>query len=625
MYGKLCSALRTVTRSGVQHTKRTIASTKLIIVSAGLVTTSFVPLVAISGTAHADVNCNPNGTNLSGSSWLGGGGVNICNNGSSSTDDYGASCVSVSGAPGGSGCSAGSVYAAEEWQCVELVNRLYLTKGWTNTTLWGNGNTIVNDVSNHGGLTKQSNGSVSYVNTGDVITLDDGGFGHAGIINSIDGNGTIHIKNQNALLDSSAYIDSGSLSNGNAHYHMNAWAPYTFQAIVHHPTASPPPPTSPVPWNFETLDGDPSSVGQYNADVGQNTRSIVYNNNLQVFYYDKTNGRLRHAWKQGTGSWTFEVLDGLGGANGRTTDNVGSAISVTTYNSTLQLFYYDSTAHTLRHAWSDANGWHFETLDTSGDVGSASTTLTYGTSLQLYYPNLSNGDLRHAWSDANGWHFENLDGDGGSVAGGQGKAVSQVGSSLTSTLDSNGNLQLFYYAYGSSGKTLRHAWADANGWHFENLDGGNLGSNSGSTDDIGQNPSTVLNGSTLQLFSYNASKGDLRHDWSDANGWHWENLDGQGSNGPDQYTLGLYSSTVMSGSTLQLFYYDNYWGEMRHAWSDTGGWHFENLDGLGGLPSGRLGPWVSVGLYPSAIIYNNVPQVFYYDATNGNLRHTWSQ
>ena len=381
----------------------------------------------------------------------------------------------------------------------------------SNPSGWGNGK----DWNNSALAAHYTDDSTPQV--GDIAqwnATQQNSFGHVAYVYAVN-NGIASYAEYNYAQDG-AYLDSYTSATQGIPDH---W--------IHIGTVSPPAPTSPVSWNFETLDGDSNSVGQYNADVGQNTRSIVYNNNLQVFYYDATNGRVRHAWHD-TAGWHFEVLDGMGGANGRTTDNVGAAMSVTAYNGTLQLFYYDYTAHTLRHAWSDTSGWHFETLDTSGDVGSASTTLVYGTSLQLYYPNLSNGDLRHAWADTAGWHFENLDGDSGSVAGVQGKAVSQVGSSLASTLDANGNLQLFYYAYGSSGKTLRHAWADTAGWHFENLDGGNLGSNSGSTDDIGQNPSTVMNGSTLQLFSYNASKGDLRHAWSDTAGWHFENLDGQG-------------------------------------------------------------------------------------------------
>src|SRR5207248_10957628 len=93
---------------------------------------------------------------------LGGSGVNIYSNGSQ-----------VSYTPNKPNNTVNGVVSGEEWQCVELVNRLYLTKGWTTATWSGYGNTLINNVPT--GLTKQNNGSISSLNTGDVITLDDGG------------------------------------------------------------------------------------------------------------------------------------------------------------------------------------------------------------------------------------------------------------------------------------------------------------------------------------------------------------------------------------------------------------------------------------------------------------------
>ena len=241
MLGHLSSTWKWMAVPSRKFRRRIATSITTLVLLGGVAIALLSPIIVNPSRVYADTNCQPNGVTLSGSSWLSGGGVNICNNGSSSADDYGASCVAVSGAPGGSGCSAGYVYAAEKWQCVELVNRLYLTKGWTKATWWGNGNTLVNNVPS--GLSKQNNGSISYVNPGDVITLDNGGFGHAGIINTVDSNGTVHIKNQNtgSTTDSSAYIDSGSLGNKNAHYHMNGWSKYWIQAIVHHPISTTPP------------------------------------------------------------------------------------------------------------------------------------------------------------------------------------------------------------------------------------------------------------------------------------------------------------------------------------------------------------------------------------------------
>jgi hypothetical protein len=69
--------------------------------------------------------------------------------------------------------------------------------------------------------------------------------------------------------------------------------------------------------------------------------------------------------------------------------------------------------------------------------------------------------------------------------------------------------------------------------------------------------------------------------------------------------------------------YDVTHGDLRHAWSDANGWHFQTLDGSGGSTPGQIS--ANVGYNPIALQYDTTLQVFYYDATNGDLRHTWSQ
>src|SRR5213078_2941748 len=110
-------------------------------------------------------------------------------------------------------------------------------------------------------------------------------------------------------------------------------------------------------------------------------------------------------------------------------------------------------------------------------------------------------------------------------------------------------------------------------------------------------------------FAYDATTGDLRHDWRDSSGWHFSNLDGPTAHrGPDRFRVGQYSAAAMAGGTVELFYYDGTWGELRHAWLNSSGWHFANLDGLGGQPASRKGPHVKVGLYPSALVYRGARQ-----------------
>ncbi len=395
------------------------------------------------------------------------------------------------------------------------------------------------------------------------------------------------------------------------------------------PPSSPPTPTPPpyVSWNFENLDGDNGAVGGHDTDNGYTPGVIAFNSGLHSFYVDKTYGDLRHAWDSG-GGWQFEILDGSGGSNGRVAADVGYRPTTIIYQGNLHVFYYDNTNHGLRQAWtSNGTSWTLRTLDgsastvsghTNADVGfSSSAMVTAAGSLQLFYYDSTYGNLRHAWHNSSDWHFENLDGDSGSVAG----FNANLGKDPVSILYSNG-IQLFYYD--ATNGNLRHAWDNGGGWNFETMDGasGTYGNVNG---DVGLNPEALAFGSSLQLFYYDATNGNLRHGWSDSGGWHFENLEGDvGSVSGYNSNTGLTPTATVLGSSLQLFTYEanSAGGNLRHAWADSGGWHFENLDGAGGEPAGRI--TANLGEDVRAITYGGKVHLFYYDATYGNFRHSWN-
>jgi hypothetical protein len=196
---------------------------RIVVFAILLVATSLGPML-VPAPIRAVTDCSPNGIKYAGANWLKGAGVNVCNPGSGGYNYvhnmHGASTLSGS-----------------KWQCVEMVNRLYLTRGWTTAFWQGNGNTLVNHMPQ--GLTRHNNRSVSSINPGDVITLDNGALGHAAIVNSVamsGGRTTITIINQNTQqVGSSAYIAAGSLANGNAYLKMNSWDGYLVQAVIHSP------------------------------------------------------------------------------------------------------------------------------------------------------------------------------------------------------------------------------------------------------------------------------------------------------------------------------------------------------------------------------------------------------
>lgn len=446
-------------------------------------------------------------------------------------------------------------------------------------------------------------------------------WGHVAYVESVNPDGTITVSEYNHA-GTGAYGTRTASASALGFTRFVDFGVSTASAPVEvRPTAS-----GTVPWNYTVLEGDSGAVSHQNGDIGKGAAVTTYNGSQQAFYYDATGGNLRHAWRISGGSWNTETLDGSGGGSGRMDGNVGANPSVAVYGDSIQVYYYDAGNGNLRHGWASSTvGWQFETLDGdsgalshfSGNVGSVSKVVTFGSTLQIFYPNADTGNLRHAWADANGWHFENLDGDSGSIAGQVGNYGQAVGSSLAATVV-NGAIQLFYYEV--DGDNLRHAWYDTTtGWHFETLDG-DSGAVSDYDGSVGQNPSVTYSNGSLQVFYYDASGGGLRHAWTDANGWHFEVLDGASSFiGPNHFNVGLYSSAISpDGVNIQLVYFDQRWTNLRHAWTDGSGWHFENLDGLGGGPAGRV-PW-DVGSFPLITSFGGTLGVFYYDILYGNLR-----
>src|SRR6266567_1709531 len=351
--------MQTVLSTITKHTKRTIALTKLSIFSVGLISASFVQIVAFSGTAHAsDVTCSPDSVNLSGQNWLYGSGVNVCSAKTSSTGV----CVSVTGAPGDSNCSSGSIYSGTQWQCVEMVNRLYETRGWTKAWWQGNGgglSGLIYYLPSGWGYAKQSNGSISYVHPGDVITFNYGTDGHAGIINTIDSSGTLHIINQNTTnpsdVNSTATLNSGtSLSSGNAAY-TSSWSGYSVQAIVHHPNTTP-------------------------------TAVARDSNDMDAFYNDGQGDVVDRSWN-GT-SWSVSHTWSDGGG-------VMSQPAVVSRSSgNLDVFYTTDQNKLVTYHWTSGGGWTGPTaLLTSGVAGDPSVIARNSTDMQVFYRDTA-GDVK---------------------------------------------------------------------------------------------------------------------------------------------------------------------------------------------------------------------------------------
>jgi hypothetical protein len=159
---------------------------------------------------------------LAGSNWLDGHGVTVYSNGAKSegpTPDTYNYIDNKHGVLTRTGI---------KWQCVELINRLYLSRGWISEWWPGNGNQVFALAPSN--LVKEANGGITYLNPGDVVAFDDGGFGHAGIVSSVSGD-TVQIVNQNTV----SVYSLATLSNRTLTMNEVGWSGYRVQGVVHAP------------------------------------------------------------------------------------------------------------------------------------------------------------------------------------------------------------------------------------------------------------------------------------------------------------------------------------------------------------------------------------------------------
>ena len=172
---------------------------------------------------------------LSGSSWFSGTGVNVC---SASTDP---NCGSQSHVGG---------WSANWWQCVELAQRFYQSKGWHSGIFSGvNYAYQIYDNATSLGMSRQANGSITSIVPGDMIihASNDpasGGAGHVAIVDSVVGL-TVNVVEQNGPTSNARATYSrsgGTLTRGSA----------PILGIVHSPSNT----TSTTPTGGKSLSGD---------------------------------------------------------------------------------------------------------------------------------------------------------------------------------------------------------------------------------------------------------------------------------------------------------------------------------------------------------------------------------
>ena len=182
------------------------------------------------------------------------------------------------------------------------------------------------------------------------------------------------------------------------------------------------------------------------------------------------------------------------------------------------------TGESLKYAYKDATGWHFEYVDlrdsSIGDMGLNSEialdTDGYSRIAYLYddYDFGSEMELRYAYKDATGWHPAVLYSFG--LAG---WGISQYGS-VSLDIDSDGYAHIVTYR-GADNTDMVHVYQDASGWHLEQVA------------DCGKSSHMRLDQNDYPHVVYRNCSSALSYAYKDGDGWHDEAV--ALGNGPSLY------------------------------------------------------------------------------------------
>jgi hypothetical protein len=273
--------------------------------------------------------------------------------------------------------------------------------------------------------------------------------------------------------------------------------------------------------------------------------------------------------------------------------------------------------------------WHSEALDgpastlpghTGHSVGAYNASVVYHGQLHVFTLD-GTGSLRHAWWDGS-WHFETVDGPGSAIPG---HSTDQTNGSIAAVVYQD---QLHLFSYDATRSSLRHDWWDGTRWRFGTPDGAGSPWPGHTSDKVGTDTAVLVYHRALQVFSYDTTRSSLRHDWWDGARWHFETLDGAASSTPGASTdrVGTANAATVFGGQLHVLTHDATTASLRHDWWDGHRWNFETLDGAASSQPGHSSD--AIGEANSIVVYGNHLHVFTDDTVvpyneDGSLRHDW--
>src|ERR1700757_1365215 len=188
----------------------------------------------------------------------------------------------------------------------------------------------------------------------------------------------------------------------------------------------------------------------------------------------------------------------------------------------------------------------------------------------LIYLGFTDNHLHELWADQNGWHTDDL-----TAATGAPEPV--PGHLVGYTFEAQGTQHVMYV--GASDNHIHELWSDATGWHTNDLTAA-TGAPPGGFG-VGSVVAFAFEAQRTQHVFYNSGDPDnhIRELWWDSTGWHAEDLTATtGATGAD-----LAGYAFEAQGTLHVFYTagNRVENPVHELWWDSTGWHTDDLGTAG--------------------------------------------
>jgi hypothetical protein len=238
---------------------------------------------------------------------------------------------------------------------------------------------------------------------------------------------------------------------------------------------------------------------------------------------------------------------------------------------TQHVIYESQPDNHIHELWWDTAGRHTDDLTaaTGAPPADGGDLVGYVFKAQgtqhVIYESAPDHHIHELWWDATGWHTDDLTAATGA------SPADDFGPLTAYAFDAQGTQHVIYSDANYSDRHIHELWWDATGWHTDDLTAA-----TGAPHDIGDLVAYVFAAQGTQHVIYEGVSDNHVHElWSDASGWHTDDLTAASGAPPVAGPLAGYAFEAQG--TQHVIFVGLSDKHIHELWSDPAGWHTDDL------------------------------------------------